>query len=103
MAGMQMPVIKSSQCITAEQLQKDPTTGLPNGAREAERNACKVSDYKTTGNMVTWKMTCTGPQTMTGEGALTFSGDTYTGTLTLTSPQAMTMKMDGKRLGDCAK
>ena len=29
MAGMQMPVLKSAQCITAEQLQKDPATGLP--------------------------------------------------------------------------
>ena len=103
MAGMQMPVLKSAQCITAEQLQKDPATGLPSGARDAERNSCKVSDYKVAGNKVTWKMTCSGAQTITGDGALTFDGDAYTGTLTLTSPQAMTMKMDGKRLGDCTK
>jgi len=76
----------------------------PNGAQNADSNACKVSDYKATGNKVSWKMACTGQQALTGEGELTFGADTYTGTLKMVMPQgAMTMKLDGKRLGDCTK
>jgi hypothetical protein len=45
-------------------------------------------------------------QTMTGEGTMTFSGDTFTGTSTMTmGPQAGNMqvvsRMTGKRTGDC--
>ena len=29
MAGMQMPQMKNTQCITDDDLKKDPTTGLP--------------------------------------------------------------------------
>lgn len=104
MAGMAMPEMKSMQCVTPEQLQKDPASGLPNGARGAGPDACKVSDYKQTGSTVSWKMTCTGAQAMTGEGELVFAGDAYTGTITMMMPQgSMSMKMSGKRLGDCTR
>ncbi len=104
MQGMAMPEMKRTQCITPEQLEKDPTSGLPNGARGAGPDACKVSDYKQTGSTVTWKMACTGAQAMTGDGELMFSGDTYAGTVKMMMEQgAMSMKMTGKRLGDCTK
>ena len=103
MPGMPMPEMKSSRCITPEQLQKDPASGLPNGAMDRS-SACKVSDYKQTGNTVSWKMACAGEQAMSGEGELTFAGDTYTGAIKMVMPQgAMIMKMSGKRLGDCTK
>ena len=99
---MQMPPMTTAQCITAEELEKDPASGLPRGAQNAPQNACKMSDYKVSGNTVTWKMVCSGAQAMTGEGELTFVQDTYTGTMKLEGPQgAMAMKMTGKRLGDC--
>jgi hypothetical protein len=105
MAGMsmQMPEMKNTNCVTAEQLQKDPATGLPNMAQDP-RSGCKVSDYKTTGNTVSWKMACPAPASSTGTGELTFSGDTFTGTMKMSSPGGeMTMKMAGKRLGDCTQ
>jgi hypothetical protein len=104
MPGMTMPEMKNNTCVTPEQLQRDPASGLPNGARGNANDACKVSDYKVVGNTVTWKMACTGAQTMNGEGELMFTGDTYTGNIKMMMPQgAMTMKMTGKRLGDCTK
>jgi hypothetical protein len=61
-----------------------------------------VSDYKVTDNKVTWKMACTGREAMTGEGEMTFAGDSYTGLMKMMMPQgSMAMTMSGKRLGDC--
>ena len=102
MAGMQMqmPEMKSTQCITAEQLAKDPATGLPRGA--AGQKDCTVSDYKTTGSTISWKMACTGQMKMEGTGELTFKGDTYEGVMKMAAPQGeMTMNLAGKRAGDC--
>ena len=102
MPGMTMPEMKSTQCITADQLAKDPTTGLPRGA--AAQKDCSVSDYKTTGNVVSWKMACTGQMAMTGTGELTFKGDTYEGAIKMSTGQGeMTMYMAGKRAGDCTQ
>jgi hypothetical protein len=99
---VQMPEMKSSQCITADQLEQDPATGLPRGAQDQGQNACKVSDYKQSGNTVTWKMTCTGEAAMTADGEMTFAGDSYTGTMKMATPQGnMSMKLAGKRIGDC--
>jgi hypothetical protein len=67
-----------------------------------------VSDYKTEGNKVSWSMRCEGDNPMTGTGEIVYSGDTYLGTMKMTTgrggqPMAMTMKYSGKRLGDCTK
>ena len=101
MAGspVQMPEMKNSRCITPEEA-KDPSKSLPSGP-EGRGNAkdCKMSDYKVSGNTATWKMVCS---TMTTTGEMTFAGDSYTGTMKADTPQgAMTMKMSGKRVGDC--
>lgn len=93
---MQMPEMKSLQCVTAEQV-KDPAKSLPSGPGSGN---CKITDYKSDGTKVTWKTACDG---IAGTGELTFQGDSYTGTVGMTSPKGdMTMKMRGKRLGDCA-
>jgi hypothetical protein len=102
MPGMKMPEMKANQCVTPEQL-KDPASALPKPSTDqAGKDACKTSDYKASGNTVTWKMACAAPQSMTGAGELTFSGDTYAGTMKMTMPQGdMTMRLGGKRVGDC--
>ena len=42
------------------------------------------------------------PQAMTGTGEMTFGDDSYTGVMKMNMAQgAMSMKMEGKRLGDC--
>lgn len=106
MAGspVQMPAMKSTRCVTPEEA-KDPASlqsGPPGG--RGGKSDCKASDQKISGNTLTWKMTCTSPQAMTGTGEMTFAEDTYTGAMKMTTPQgAMSMKMEGKRLGDCEK
>jgi hypothetical protein len=97
---MQMPPVKSEQCVTQAQID-GPAKGLPSGS-PTNPNDCKVSDYKTLANTITWKVACSGAQPMSGTGEMRFANDTYEGTMTMTmEQQQMTMKMSGKRLGDC--
>lgn len=96
---VQMPAIKTTQCITQAQID-GPDKALPKGPDNP--NACKVSDYKVSGNTVTWKMACSGSQAMTGTGEMRFNGDAYDGVMKMTMEEReMTMKYSGKRLGDC--
>ena len=78
-------------------------TPPPPAGRGADPADCKISDHKVDGNKVTWSMTCPKDQ-MTGAGEFLYSGDTYTGTMKMNARgQDMTMKYNGKRLGDCTK
>ena len=98
----QSPVRPSTRCVTPED-SKDPTRALPSGpeGRGNQKSDCKASDYKVSGNTATWKTVCTSPP-MTGNSEMTFTDDAYNGTMKMESPQgAMTMKIAGKRLGDC--
>lgn len=105
MAGspVQMPEMKNTRCVTPEDA-KDPSRSLPSGpeGRGGQKPDCKMSDYKASGNTITWKMVCSQPQAMTSTGEMTFTDDSYTGTMKMDSPQGpMTMKLAGKRVGDC--
>jgi hypothetical protein len=105
MAGspIQMPEMKSTRCVTPEDA-KDPSTSMPTGpeGRGGPKSDCKMADYKVSGNTATWKMVCTSPQPMTSTGEMTFTDDSYTGTMKADTAQGqMTMKMSGKRVGDC--
>ena len=111
MAGMpqRMPPITMTQCITKDEA-ADPQKMVPQGpnGRGGVPPECKVSDFKTVGNTVSWSMTCEGQNAMTGTGEFTYTGDTYNGTLKMNmerggQPMTMTMKYSGKRLGDCTK
>jgi hypothetical protein len=98
---MQMPAMKSTQCITQAQLDA-PDKALPAGPNK-NANECKVSEYKQAGDIVTWKIACSGQQAMTGSGELRFTGDTYEGVMQMEmDQQQITMKYSGKRVGDCA-
>ena len=105
-AGFQMPVLKMTQCITPDQA-KDPAGTVPTdgGRGRGGKSDCKNSGFKSTGSTVTYSFTCTSPEKMTGTGEMTFAGDeSYTNSLKMVSAQGeMTMKMTGKRIGDCAK
>ena len=108
MPGMpqKMPPMTLTQCITKADAD-DPTKLAPQ-ARGAAPGNCKVSDFKNEGNKTTWSMRCEGDNPMTGTGEFVYSGDTYTGTMKMTTarggkPMDMTMKYSGKRLGDCLK
>lgn len=110
-AGMTMPPMKTTQCITPKDA-ADPMKAMPQrpagrgGA--ANPNDCKLSDYKTEGNKVSWAMKCEGAQPMSGTGEFVYGVDSYTGTLKMDMARGgqstgMTMKYTGKRLGDCTK
>jgi hypothetical protein len=98
---VQMPEMKTTQCVTPEQL-KDPASALPSASPNAGAQQCKVSDYKTSGNTVTWKVACAPPTSVNGSGEMTFTGDSYAGAMKMTTQQGeMTMKLTGRRVGDC--
>jgi hypothetical protein len=102
---VKMPEMKTTQCVTPEQA-KDPASALPSGpqAGRGGKSDCKVSDYNVTGNTVTWKMACTTPMAVTSTGEMTFTDDSYAGTMKMNTAQGdMAMKVSGKRLGDCAQ
>lgn len=106
-AGMAMPPMKMTQCITPQEAQ-DPQTLVPRQPQQSDMGNCSVSDYKAEGSKVSWKMACTGRQKMTGTGEFTYASDSYTGTMSMSMeggnmPGPMTMKYSGKRLGDCTK
>lgn len=107
-AGMTMPPMKMTQCVTKEE-SKDPQKSMPSRPqRGGGAQDCKVTDYKESGNKVTWNVVCTGAQPSSGTGEIVYSADGYTGTMTMNmerggAPMAMTMKYVGKRLGDCVK
>jgi hypothetical protein len=104
MPGMpkEIPPVTTTTCVTPEEA-KDPQKTIAN-AQRGQRSNCKVNNYKTTGNKVTWSMACEGAEPMTGEGEYLYAGDSYTGTVKMTrAGQVMTMKYSGKRLGDCTK
>ena len=106
-AGMAMPPMKMTQCITPADA-ADPAKAIPSRpqGRGAAPADCKVSDYKTEGNKVSWSMACAGAQAMSGTGEMTYGTDSYTGVMNMHGqqsgvPMAVTMKYSGKRLGDC--
>lgn len=103
-----MPPFTVEQCVTKEQA-NDPQRSVPQQPqRGGAQSDCKVEDYKMTGSKVSWTMRCTTPQPMTGAGEMTYSDNAYTGMMTMNmerggQPMKMTMKMTGKRLGDCVE
>jgi hypothetical protein len=101
---MKMPEMKTTQCVTPEQA-KDPAGALPTGPQGGRGNSdCKVSDYKVSGQTVTWKMACTMPQPVTGAGEMTFTDNSYVGAMKMATAQGdITMKVSGTRLGDCTQ
>jgi hypothetical protein len=101
MQGMELPPMKHTQCITPEML-KDPQAAIPKNPNSGD---CKMTDYKLSGNTATYKMTCTQPQPMTMVGEMKYSGtDAYVGSVQMDmNGQKMSMTMDAKRVGDCAK
>jgi hypothetical protein len=99
MPGMpfQPPATTIKHCYTKEEVQ-DQKTVVP-----SQDKNCKISDMKTIGNKVTWKMVCTGDNAAKGEGEMTFKGDTaYSGVMKFSSEgMNMTSRYSAKRLGPC--
>jgi hypothetical protein len=107
-AGMTMPPMKTTQCITKEDAADPQKAMVSPGGRGTAPGDCKVTNYKTVGNTVSWDMACSGAQPVSGHAEFTYTADTYNGTMTANmarggQPMDMNMKYSGKRLGDCVK
>lgn len=101
MGGQKMPPVKQEQCITAADL-KDMSKGM---MPKEMTDACKVSDYKSGANKISFTATCNqGGMTSTSAFEMSFTADTYDGFIKSKSQMGeMTMKMSAKRVGDCTK
>lgn len=97
MPGMPaMPAHTSQVCKTRGD--RDPSK---TGARDRDSD-CKLVDSRQTGNRTTWKMVCTKPNAMTILGDVTYSGDSYQGTMKMTGGEMdMTQNISGKKVGSC--
>lgn len=95
MQGFAMPAQTHKVCSPKSWTQPP---GGANGPGE-----CSTSGFHVAGPKVTWTVTCAGPPEMTGEGEITrSSADAYAGEVRFSSSEgAMTMKLSGRRLGDC--
>ena len=103
MPGMpvKMKPMTMSQCLTKEDV-ADPNKSLPKG--NSKNDDCKVSETKVEGNKVTWTVKCK-EQNVTSKGEMTYAGDSYKGTIKTSMEGGFesTMKLSGKRAGDCTK
>ncbi len=91
--------VASRQCIRDESevprfLQKD--------------HSCRVTETKTEGDRVSWKMKCeAGEATMDGGGRITYRGSRFDGAIGLTmrrqdaGPLKIRQHVSGRRLGEC--
>jgi hypothetical protein len=70
------------------------------------RDNCRVLESGRSGNKLTYKMACTGPEPMTVSGEMTYAATSYEGRMqmiTQSGGQSMEMAQTfvGKRVGDC--
>jgi len=95
MQGMTIPPMTFSQCITKD-------NAVPQNSSPGQDN-CKVTDMKTVGSTVSWKVTCNGQGgQMKGNGKITYHGDRFEGKMTTESMgMVMETEMSGKRKGPC--
>lgn len=92
-AGMPgMPVTKLKVCSARDRTEPPMST----------RENCTNSAYTREGSKVTWETVCTNPD-MRGTGEITFEGaDSYKGTIKFASEAGnMTIKLTGKKIGEC--
>lgn len=94
--AMKMPPQKHTQCLTKDALvPKDPQAP----------ESCVIKDQRVSGNTVNWSMECTSDRVKTfSTGAVTYSGDTFSGTLDITmsgTDMKIRNTMTGRRLGPC--
>lgn len=95
MPGMpSMPPQTAKLCTAKEWTQPPPP---PQG------QSCQQTDFRKTGNTVTWKIQCTGQMAMAGEGRIVFDTPTsYSGTIQFAvEGMAMTVRLTGKKTDQC--
>ena len=97
MEGMPMEMPAKTQRVCSPKTWTEPPGG------NADKT-CETYDFKSSATGTTWKVRCAGPPAMTGVGEITRpSPDTYKGTMTMSMGDegSMTIKLSGRRVGDC--
>jgi hypothetical protein len=93
MPGMAMPPQIHRHCAPEGEWKEPPAT-------QPKDSKCKVTDFKQSGKTTSWKMACEGHEKMTGQGSITRDGDSYTGTMTMTTAKGTTtIKSSGRKIG----
>jgi hypothetical protein len=97
MEGMDMAMPVQNVRVCSPKVWTEPP------APENQQQKCAYSEFKLDGPKATWKIACEPPHAMTGTGEITRDGDdAYTGVMTFSSADgSMTIKLDGRRVGDC--
>ena len=92
----QPPPTTITHCYTSEDVKN-------NEKMVPQQSDCKVTEFKSTGNKMTWQLVCTGEQKGSGSGEMIFKGDSaYEGMMTFrTDEMSMTNRYKARRLGDC--
>ena len=100
MAGMPMamPAQTNRVCQPKDRPQEE-------GMKPQDQN-CKMTDVKRSGNKSSFKLSCTGEQSMTGSGEFEHNGDNYRGTMRMATVMDgesfdMTQNISAKRVGTC--
>jgi len=99
MAGMafSMPGMTQTMCLTKDDM-------IPQQDLQAQSSGCTVKSQTVSGNSVNWEVLCDseGGKT-TSTGKITYSGDSFEGTVNMTVPGAgpMQQTMTGRRIGAC--
>src|SRR3954469_313913 len=79
MNGRAMPPQTFQKCVKPEDV-KDPQGMIKNSHKSSD---CDQKDIKVTGSTVSFSMVChKGGNTQTGHGEITYSGESYSGTMT---------------------
>ncbi len=98
MAGMPSQTFTHTECLTDEDM-------VPKGHDENQK--CEITDVKTIGNTVLWKINCGkpgSPDHMEGTGQITYQGDTMQGFMEISLPgynAQMKSTLFGRRIGSC--
>ena len=103
--NMKMPGQTIQHCYTPTDV-ADAKNLVP---KDPRNDRCRITDIKRTGDTVAWKMACSAPHAMSGNGTITYSSNSYSGSTQMSMAGEsgmsvnMTQKYSGKRIGDCPK
>ncbi len=94
MSGFSAPPRTDKVCVPTRQDRWTPP-------EDQGQQGCKMEDLKRSGKKTSWTMVCSGG--LRSQGEITWSGDSYAGTQTMTTPVGEArMTMTGRKIGgDC--
>ena len=100
-----LPAHTVQHCVTKKDIEQG--RGKIHQPDSRNRN-CQVKDYKVKGNKASWSLVCTGSNPMSGNGTVTYNGDSFTGGTKMKMGNKgreteMTQTFSGKRMGECKK